>query len=200
MHLQEMFDFPKAGVGARHFVDLASVDIDGAFGEVPHSKLIETLLNAEVDGYILRFICAWLASSRFKLRLLTPRGRRLSSWRQVTWGLPQGGVLPPLLWLPHFNSLAPRLREMREAWSHVDRDTPSIVLVYADDISFAISHPSADVFCVIVSRKASDVERAVGRHGLSLSAPKSYNFAISYGMIMDGIFRRGGPGTAQEWE
>ena len=86
MHLQGTFDCPKAGVGARHFVYLASVDIDGAFDEIPHSKFIETLLNAEGDGYILRFICAGSTRTRFKLRLLTPRGRCLSSWSSCRRG------------------------------------------------------------------------------------------------------------------
>ena len=48
MHLQDLFDSVQQGIEARRFVNMASLDIDGAFDKVPHSALVRTLLEAPV--------------------------------------------------------------------------------------------------------------------------------------------------------
>ena len=75
-----------------------------------------------------------------------------------------------------------------------------MVLVYADDVAFAVAHPNAEALCDLAQRKAADVQTAVGRKGLDLSVPKSYNFVISHGNVLDGVFRRVGPKSTQKWE
>ena len=75
-----------------------------------------------------------------------------------------------------------------------------MVLVYADNAALALAHTSADVLCDFACQKARDVETAVGEQEVSSAVPKSFNLVPSYGSILGGVFRIGGPPSTQKWE
>ena len=91
----------RAAIGDHIYV--ASLDIKGAFDTVPHEGLSNTLQRIDMDPHCRRFVDNWIGSRRFRVRLLTPMGKTLSTPREITRGLPQGGILSPLLWVLHFS-------------------------------------------------------------------------------------------------
>lgn len=64
------------------------VDVEGYFDAVGHRRLMSTLAMKIADGRVLKLIRSWL-----KAGIVEPDGRRVSPSR----GVPQGGVISPLL-------------------------------------------------------------------------------------------------------
>ena len=108
MHLQDLNDSAQAGLQRGRFVYVASIDVDGAFNKVPHSRLLGSLLDTDLDAFLMRCVsvCVWLTGRRLRLRFLSGSGCCLSGWRGITGGLPQGGVSFPFLRLVHFDPIA----------------------------------------------------------------------------------------------
>ena len=94
-HLSDFSDFVREMPLANRSVYIASIDVDGAFDTVPHVQLMRTIDEMGVDTYTRRYLATWLAHRRFSVRLATPQGRYYSSWRRLSRGSPQGGVLSP---------------------------------------------------------------------------------------------------------
>ena len=103
MHLALLTDFVAEHLQGGRFVYIASLDIDGASDAAPHDGLMASLWETGADAYLVSFIGTWLRGRRFKTRLLAPWGRFFSRARGVSRGLPQSGVLSPLLRLVHPN-------------------------------------------------------------------------------------------------
>ena len=91
MHLSVPTDFAPEHLAANRFAYVASLHIEGAFHMVPHQALIDAPMRAGADRYIVRFPEAWLEGRRFRARLTGPEGRRVSTPRGITRGLPSGG-------------------------------------------------------------------------------------------------------------
>ena len=64
------------------------VDVEGYFDAVEHCRLLRTLARKIADGRVLGLIRSWL-----KVGIVEPDGRRINPSR----GVPQGGVISPLL-------------------------------------------------------------------------------------------------------
>ena len=105
-HLLQAYSFICEGLEAGRFVYVAAVDIEGAFDNVPHESLVDTLKKAQVDPFLCRYVALWLRCRLFCIRLRAPTGMHYSKWLPLSRGLPQGGVLSPFLWLLHIDPLA----------------------------------------------------------------------------------------------
>ena len=101
----ETFEFLAREREAGRHIYLAAVDVESAFDSVPRKKVLQALTERKADGHILRYLRKWLTERRFILRLQSPPGVHFSTRRNITRGLPQGGILSPFLWMVHFYSL-----------------------------------------------------------------------------------------------
>ena len=190
MHLAELSDFAAENVGSGKYVYLSSLDIDGAFDSVPHHLLVRALHRFGVDGYTKRYVATWLTQRSFRMRLKTNSGPFFSGPRPISRGLPQGGVLSPLLWLVIFNDIQSFLEEQRKKEPETFAGAIFLDLIYADDITSLFAHEDASRIPSIAQRNAQLICCALLRLELKLSAPKSYNFVISPGLVLHGAFRR----------
>ena len=75
-------------------------------------------------------------------RLSTSGGRFYSPWRCLSRGLPQGGVLCPISWLPHFNPLVPRHKEVQRQRIGPTRGVAVRFWPHADEVVCVMAHGS----------------------------------------------------------
>ena len=93
---------------------IVSCDISGAFDNVSHRALMRGLESMEGDIHSRRVVHAWLRDRTYQVKMRAPTGVYYSDIYPVGRGLPQGGVLSPLLWLIFFNPVSGLLGSLRE--------------------------------------------------------------------------------------
>ena len=192
-HLVELYDRARQALNDNKHVVIASLDISGAFDTIPHKPLLSSIRARGVHGYIYRYIHTWLTKRRFALRLASPQGYKHSRRCDVTRGLPQGGVLSPLLWLFHFDNLETLLRARRNRWKGRIREVVTHILIYADDVTYLVAHEDPQVAALAAQQCAKDIQEILKDHlGLHLSQGKSFNIVLSPGDFIHGLFRRAG--------
>ena len=86
-------------------VDIVYVDFSKAFDRVPHDKLLYKLHVVGIHPRIIAWIRSFLSKRSFAVRI----NSEFSKLRPVTCGVPQGGVLSPLLFNLYTYDLAPLL-------------------------------------------------------------------------------------------
>ena len=115
-------------------VYLMGLDIAGAFDSAAHQKIIDSLEYFAVPVELQRFIGIWLTQRNFRMRLATPIGTVYSKRKGPTKGVPQGGVLSPLLWLLHIDRLSQLIKtEMIKAVPYKPSTWPLMIQIFADD-------------------------------------------------------------------
>ena len=106
-------------------------DFSKAFDSVPHTRLLSKLQAYGVSGQLLKWFGSFLRGRRQCVKINSV----LSSWLQVTSGIPQGSVLGPLLFALYINEL-PSL-------------VSSQLLMFADDIKL-YRHIRSPIDCRIL--------------------------------------------------
>ena len=105
----EMVDLAHRPLNRGLHVYMVSFDVPGAFDRVPLHGLMTAMDRFNIDPYIRRVEHNWLRNRTFQVRLRANGGVYKSKVHTVTCGLPQGGVLSPLLWLMFFNGATGQL-------------------------------------------------------------------------------------------
>ena len=183
-------DFASEHLATGKLVYLASLDIDGAFDMAPRRHPAAALEVGGAEPRLLRFTAKWLAGSRYSVKLRTSAGQFSSRSRPKSRGLPQGGVLSPLLWFLVVDKIRPRPEALREAEPEVFGEVERLDLIYADDIARLLPHPEAERLVAAATRNAQLIKQVLEELGLILRQPKSYNFIMSPGLILGSVFRR----------
>lgn len=103
-----------------HSVDVIYFDLSKAFDKVNHEKLLYKLYHLGIKGTLLLWISSYLSDRHMCVKV----GNSFSTRYLCTSGLPQGGVLSPLLFLAYTYDLPEKLFT-----------SPSVkVQIFADDV------------------------------------------------------------------
>ena len=192
MHLQELMDFAQNTQRMGWPVYLASIDVGGAFGKVPHASPLATFEKSGVGGFYCRYLFNWLVRRRFQIRLNTPNGEYYSKVRSIGRGLPQGGVISPFLWLVHTNGLIKGMskRRMERTMRGKGEGAMYYDAMFADDIITAITHPALGVAKELSVLEAEEIPQDLAALRLRTETAKSQNFIIAPGTTVGKAFRR----------
>ena len=141
------------------------LDISRAFDSVPHKLLLHKLHKLGIHGHDLQFFLSYLSGRRF--RVVTLNGID-ECWNDVEAGVPQGGVLSPLLYAVFINDSH---KHTSTAKAFISR---SGHLLYADDMAVApseehdVTHRHAQLQTALTA-----LGRWAQRWGVRFSATKS---------------------------
>ena len=111
---------------------VAYLDLAAAFDNVSHEALLYKLSQMGIEGRLLGWLQAYLTDRTFRVMF----EGETSSKKNITSGVPQGGILSPLL----FNVLLCDLPKTKNV----------TMSVYADDISIYCSHKDVDTAFTIL--------------------------------------------------
>ena len=120
-----------------------------------------------------------MTGRRFSIKLRYPLGAVFSSHHVPTRGVPQGGVLSPLLWLLHVNRIIEGT--LQQIGREIDLPPLSwnvIVQMFADDISAAIGHELRSVAVQLSHILVAVLLGQLGGNDLDVSRPKCQNFLV----------------------
>jgi RNA-directed DNA polymerase len=140
------------------YTDVVDADLSKYFDTIPHQELMQTLARRIVDGDMLRLIKLWL-----KAPVETTDGdgrKRLEGGQASRQGVPQGGVISPLIANLYMNRFLKHWRQTGrgDAWK-------AHVINYADDFVI-LSHGHAD-------EALAWTDRTMARLGLTLNRTKT---------------------------
>ena len=157
--LQQISDHITNGLNMKKPVNrtvLVAIDLSKAFDTVNHEILLNDIMELPLNDRIKRFLFAYLRGRQTYVEF---RGKK-SKFRVMKQGVPQGGVLSPLL----FNLY---MRNMPQPPPHVS------VKTYADDTTILSSHKDYKVICERINPYLSILENWFKERCLIISPSKS---------------------------
>ena len=135
---------------------MVAIDLSKAFDCVNHDILIEDLHQSTLPGGIKRWVSAYLRGRQTYVEFRDAK----STCRKMRQGVPQGGVLSPLL----FNTYLAKLPEPPQGIN---------IVSYADDCTVLTSGPHIDKLCQAANGYLKTLKDWFTSRNLQLSATKS---------------------------
>ena len=128
-----------------------------AFDYIAHDSLLLSLAEGKLPRNFLHWCASFLKNRAQRVRL---NDATMSSYLNVTSGVPQGSILAPFLFSTHVRSL--------------DNITPlSLTIKYADDVMTLIPISNDSNIDDIVRNEVSHVENWCLSHGMKLNVSKT---------------------------
>ena len=157
--LQQLNTTISNGLNMKQPVDrtvVVAIDLSKAFDTVDHDLLLEDIHNLQLNGYIKRFLCAYIRGRQTYVEF---RGSK-SRYRTMRQGVPQGGVLSPVL----FNLYMAKMPQ----------PPPGTELgTYADDTTVSRSGPVIKPICTEINKFLNTLDNWFKTRNLFISPSKS---------------------------
>ena len=138
-------------------VAIVSFDMSRAFDRLPYDKLFCSLLASGVPHSFLKWCVSYFQNRRQRVVL---RGEALSSFKEITSGVPQGSILSPYFFACHMGSLQTACPKTR-------------MIKYADDVAIAIPYNSVQDAERLLKKELDNMEDWCGDKGLQLNKAKT---------------------------
>ena len=161
--LVEVCDYLLNNMSEGYFTGAVFLDLKKAFDTVHHEVLLNKLVSIGVCGLELEWFSSYL-SDRFQV---TRVNDHLSSKASVTFGVPQGSILGPLLFTIYINDLPTILKSV-----------DCRVFLYADDTAIFVRGKTVDIINRILNSKFSHVARWLQTNYLTLNVKKTKSMLL----------------------
>lgn len=145
----------------KDFAQVTFCDLSKAFDSVNHSQLITKLSYYGFKGSALNFFLSYLSNRRQVVCI----NNKWSNMIELKWGVPQGSVLGPLLFLISINDLP------------ISINVTSIL--YADDTTFISAHKDFEELNRLVNNTLTDATNWFNSNGFLLNKDKTKNILFS---------------------
>lgn len=148
------------GISLKDCVSGIFIDLSKAFDRVKHEILLTKLEIMGIRGIAYDWLQSYLINRKQCIQLDDSQGRQhRSEWGDNPYGVPQGSILGPLLFLLYVN------------------DMPEVVqcqmVLYADDASCVIKARSPGENTVEVTNTINNLNKWIDSHGLELNISKT---------------------------
>ena len=158
---------------------VVGLDVAGAFDSASPPELVEATGNYGIPAPVYRFIGAWLTGRTVSIKLRSPIGAVYGGNDIPTRGVPQGGVLSPLLWLLYVNTIVDgTLRQLHREAGLPPQSWGVIIQIFADDISAAIGREHRQPSIELAHLLIAALLRHLGKTDLDVSLPECQNFLV----------------------
>ena len=141
-------------------VSMLSLDLAGAFDNVPHDTLLEILKSKGLPDWLTKMVACFLHERRTRIAYTGHQ----SDWIPIRSGIPQGSPLSPILFLLYIS-------ELLETFS--DPQAGIIGIGFVDDTNLVAWGASAEENCRKLTAAHAQCERWANQHGAQF-APEKY--------------------------
>jgi RNA-directed DNA polymerase len=122
--------------------EVIDADVSRYFDEIPHAALLQCVARRVSDRKLLHLIRQWL---KVPVEVRDARGRmHLSGGKKTKRGVPQGGVLSPLLSVLYMHRFIKAFRK-----ASLDQRYGAVLVVYADDFVVLCKRNSRQVLEIL---------------------------------------------------
>ena len=157
--LQDIKNHITNGLNKKKPVDRTisvAIDLSKAFDTVDHQLLLKDILDLPLNGYIKRFLCSYL---RGRQTFVIFRGSK-SPLRKMKQGVPQGGVLSPILFNLYMSKMPLPPGNIR-------------LVSYADDSNVLNSGTDIPAVCLEINAYLNTLDTWFKSRNLFISPSKS---------------------------
>ena len=166
MLLMDLFSRIGAALEAGEHCLLSCLDIEGAYDAVHFSLMLDMLVSLNACPSIVRVVRSWLYRRRLRAKVRAGR-TALSSDFPAQCGLPQGGILSPLLWALYISDIHLHLS------SDPDESPDATTRAFADDLTALHTGVAPAATARLHRRHIASLTSYFRRMRLSVSAAKS---------------------------
>ncbi|CAG4937325.1 unnamed protein product [Colias eurytheme] len=160
--LVKITDDIRAGMDDRLLTVLTLLDFSNAFNCVDFDILLKILSSHNMSALVLQWLHSYLSGRRQRIKI----DDSLSSWSNLTAGVPQGGILSPLLFAIYINNITKDILSQHHIYAD---DLQIYTQASISDLSSAISTTNTDLATIVSWSK---------QHGLHVNPIKTQSIIV----------------------
>ena len=171
--LQQMYDVWLQALDEGKMAAVLFLDLSAGFDVVNHQILLKKLAKYNFSIETLQWFESYLLNRRQAVQVESA----LSPPLPVPYGVPQGSILGPLLFLLYVNELPDVIKVKNDDESKLDEEAE--VVVYADDTTSSTSDPNPEVLQQKIQSHAEILPNWFEKNDLVVSGEKTKMMVVA---------------------